>query len=222
MNFYIVVEGRSGERRVYPKWISILNPSLKEVYSIADIDKDTYLIVSGNGYPNYFRIIDNAVEDCNAYAVIDRLVVAVDAEDLSYQDKKSEILSYIGARMQPDKVKVVVQFPCLENWALGNRIVCRRKPHDARLRKYLRTYDVRIEDPEELPSLPGEDLNRCQFAFVYLKRMLHDRYPGLIYTKSNPVVIEHEKYFAQIRKRLEDTNHIRSFSDFLETFTPVG
>jgi hypothetical protein len=219
MNYYVVVEGRSGEKRVYPKWISLLNPSLKEVHSVNEIGNDNYLIISGNGYPSYMKIIDNAIEDCSSYAAIDFLVVAVDAEDFTYQAKKTEILAYIGDRLPPQKVKVIVQFPCLENWALGNRVVCKRNPQDARLRKYLRAYDVRVYDPEGLPPFPDEDLNRCQFAFVYLKRILNDRHPSLTYTKSNPVVIEHEKYFEQMRKRLEETGHIVSFRDFLETFS---
>jgi len=218
MNYYIVVEGKSGESKVYPKWIHELNPELTQVYSPAEILHNNFLLVSGNGYPQYFRIVDGAVEDCNAYPSIDFLVIAVDAEDMSREEKIEEIQNHLGTRIEPHRVKIIVQHPCLETWALGNRIVCRRNPQDKELRSYLRFYDVRERDPEELPSLEEKNLNRCQFAFVYLKRMLFDRYPKLTYTKSNPVVIEHERYFAQIKRRLNETDHICSFEVFVDTF----
>ena len=221
MNYYIVVEGKSGEKRVYPKWIGRLNPTLRQVHSVAEISTETYFIVSGNGYPGYLKIIDNAIEDFNAATSIDLLVIAVDAEDQSCEAKKAEILSFVGERIPTEKLRVIVQFPCLENWALGNRVVCRKNPENPQLRKYLRLFDVRVLDPEVLPPLPEEDLNRCQFAFVYLKRMLNDRHPKLTYTKSNPVVIEHEKFFAQMKLRLEQTAHIQSFDAFFKAFAPA-
>lgn|SRR4030042_3120742 len=218
MNYYIVVEGKSGERKVYPKWIHILNPDLMQVYSLTDISSNNYYLISGNGYPQYLRIIDRAVEDCLANQAIDRLVIAVDAEEFSYQEKEREVIACLAERLDPQRVCVIVQYPCFETWALGNRIAFRRKPVDSTLRRYLRFYDVRTNDPELLPPLQEESLNRCQFAFVYLKRMLNDRYANLTYTKSNPQVIEHPKYFEQMRRRLHETKHIRSFGVFLDAF----
>ena len=221
MNYYIVVEGKSGERKVYPKWIQILNPDLTQVYSLADISSNNYYLISGNGYPQYLNIVDRAVEDCAANKAIDRLVTAVDAEDFSYQEKEQQVIARIAERLDPQRVCIVVQYPCLESWALGNRIVFRRNPTDCTLRRYLRFYDVRTNDPELLPALQEESLNRCQFAFVYLKRILSDRYADLTYTKNNPQVIQHPKYFDHIRRRFHETKHIRSFGRFLDTFRKV-
>jgi hypothetical protein len=218
MNLYILVEGRSGERIVYPKWLSIVRPELSQVYSIADLQQNNYYLISGNGYPQYFRRIDSAIEDCNASPNVDALVIAVDAEDETYDGIRTTIIDYVGNRISPDKLKLIIQYPCLETWALGNRIVCRRNPQDAQLRTYIRLFDVRAQDPELLPPLPAEELNRCQFAFVYLKRMLNDRFPRLTYTKSNPTVITHEKYFEHIWRRRRETGHIHAFGAFIETF----
>lgn len=218
MNYYIVVEGKSGERKVYPKWIHILNPDLIQVYSLADISSNNYYLISGNGYPQYLKIVDSAVEDCAANQAIDRLVIAVDAEDFSYQEKEHEVVACVAGRLDPQRVCIIVQYPCLESWALGNRIVFRRNPVDSALRRYLQIYDVRTNDPELLPALQEESMNRCQFAFMYLKRVLSDRYAKLTYTKSNPQVIEHPKYFEHMRKRLQETKHIRSFGVFLDAF----
>jgi hypothetical protein len=218
MNYYIVVEGKSGERKVYPKWIHILNPDLTQVHSLADISSNSYYLISGNGYPQYLKIVNRAVEDCISNQAIDRLVIAVDAEDSSYEQKRDEVVACIANRLNPQRLCIIVQYPCFETWALGNRIVFRRKPEDPHLRRYIQIFNVRDNDPELLPDLPEESLNRSQFAFIYLKRILSDRYPKLTYTKNNPQIIEHPKYFDQIRKRLRETNHIRSFDNFLDAF----
>ncbi len=218
MNLYIVVEGRCGERKVYPEWIRFTNAHLTQIYSIGEFTENNYLLISGNGYPNYLSRIDSAIEDMKSKPTIDYLIIAVDSEDLTYEEKMKELTDHITGKIEYEKVKFIIQHPCLEVWALGNRIVCRRNPDDKDLRRYLRYFDVRIMDPELLPPLPEEELNRSQFAFIYLKKMLHDRHPTLAYTKSNPRVICDERYFSRIRMRLEEDNHIKSFSDFLKAF----
>lgn len=55
MNIYIIVEGSSGEKKVYPSWISFINSELKEVISIDEINENNYILFSGNGYPQYFE-----------------------------------------------------------------------------------------------------------------------------------------------------------------------
>lgn len=219
MNLYIIVEGRSGERRLYPEWIRHINDNLRQIFKLDEFTENCYYLISGNGYPNYKNVIDLGIEDLHNHPEIDYLVIAVDSEDKTSEEMKLELIEYINERINADKVRIIIQHPCLEAWALGNKIVCRRNPKDRDLRRYLRIFDVREKDPELIPPLESENLNRCQFAFVYLKRMLYDRYPNLIYTKANPRVIAHIKYFRQIKKRYEEDHHILSFSDFLRVFT---
>lgn len=219
MIYYIVVEGRCGERIVYPKWISYINKSLTQVFDLNNIADNCFYLVSGNGYPNYFKIIENAINDMNTLKIFDYLVVAVDSEDQTYEEKFNEITTFVGNRLVKGELKTIIQHPCLETWALGNKVVYRRKPQDLTLRTYLHLYNVREDDPELLPDYPAKDLNRCQFAFSYLKRILYDRHPNLTYTKSNPQVIVHEKYFSQLVLRLSQTNHIKSIKAFIDTFS---
>jgi hypothetical protein len=219
MNYYIVVEGKCGERIVYPKWVYQIAKSLTRVVYVNEIVNDNYFLISGNGYPQYYRIIDSAIDDMIAYPIIDKLVIAVDAENLSYDEKLNEIKEHIHTKIAAERVSIIIQYPSLEAWALGNTVVCRKNPEDALLKKYLRIYDVRELDPEELPGLEEEHLNRCQFAYKYLRRMLYDRYPRMTYSKANPTVIAHEKYFSRIKNRFLETGHIKSFSKFIETFS---
>jgi hypothetical protein len=221
MRYYIVVEGRCGESIVYPKWISYVNEQLVQKFCIDDIVDNSYYLISGNGFPRYYQVIDNAIEDINASGKFDCLVIAVDSEEFSYSEKYEDILTHVGARLVSAELKIIIQHPCMETWALGNRVVYRRNPEDEMLRKFLKFYNVRVLDPELLPDYPEKDLNRAQFAFLYLKHILVDRYPHLTYTKSNPNVLLHIKYFEQLKKRLIETKHINSFKVFLQTFSDV-
>jgi hypothetical protein len=218
MRFYIVVEGAGGEPKIYPKWINYINSEFKQVYNISDTADNTFFLTSGFGYPNYLKIIDNAIEDINQGGNFDCLVIGVDSEDMPYKEKHNEISQYIGNRLYKARLKIIIQNPCLETWALGNRIACRKNTTDTTLLEYLKIFNVRSNDPELLPDFPEREMNRAQFAFTYLKCMLHDWYPHAVYTKSNPKALLDENYFLQIKKRLIETKHIQSFQSFLDAF----
>ena len=68
------------------------------------------------------------------------------------------------------------------------------------------------------PPLVDEELNRAQFAFKYLKKMLKDRYSHLHYSKSNPATIADNKYFQRLIQRNNESGHIKSFEKFIKEF----
>jgi hypothetical protein len=216
MRYYIVVEGAAGEVKIYPKWIQTLNNSLVQIYDLRDERTNAYYLVSGNGYPNYLKIIESAIVDMNAISTFDCLVVAADSEDNTYENKFDEIDKIIKGKLVSADYKIIVQHFCLEAWALGNRIACRKNSQDKTLLEYRKIYDVRATDPELLPNY--KDMNRAQFAFRYLRCMLQDWYPGAVYTKSRPDAILDPSYFLQIKKRHNETGHIKSFAAFLDVF----
>ena len=217
MNIYIVVEG-TGEKILYPKWIKYINPSLRLVDSIEDVKKNNFIIFSGRGYPNYKETIKNGAQDVNDNKLFDLLVVSVDSEDMSYDEKYNEIKEFIeGLNLNID-YKIIIQNFCLETWALGNRIIVPRNPNSELIREYLNFYDVLTNDPENLPYYPKEKLNRAQFAFKYLKTILNDRYRNLSYMKNNPRILTDRKFFNRIKSRYSDTNQIISFKSFLDAF----
>lgn len=87
------------------------------------------------------------------------------------------------------------------------------------MKEYKKVLNVLVEDPELLPALPQKHLNRSQFAYEYLRAMLHDREKNLTYIKNkNVTVLQHPSYFRELKKRLETTKHITSFSTFIEAF----
>jgi hypothetical protein len=146
------------------------------------------------------------------------LVIAVDSEEQSRQEKLQEIQDHVDALRCPIQYIVIVQHFCLETWAIGNRRIFPRHIHDPKVLEYKKLYDVSKKDPELLPLLEAEALNRAQFCYKYLRLILRQKYKRLSYTKSNPGPLLNDKYFHQVKLRYEETGHINSFDSFLTAF----
>ncbi len=215
MNLYVIVEGEQTERKVYRRWIQYLNPYLRYVDNVANIINNNYVIYAGCGYPSYFDVIGAGIEDVNEHGKIDKLVIAVDSEDMSYEEKYHEIESFLSGRACAAQIHIVVQHFCLETWALGNRVIVKKNPRSEKLREYLRFFDVVKHDPELLPAYKPEKLNRAQFSVKYLKAIVNERNAKLTYSKNDPKVLLNQKFFKRIRNRFETTGHIASFDSFL-------
>ncbi len=218
MNFYVVVEGEIGERFVYEKWIPFANSEITYVDTIFNIVNNNFAIIVGGGFPNYFDVIESAIEDVNSVGNIDRLVIAVDSEEMSFEEKSNEISSFLRDKSCSATISIIIQHFCLETWALGNKRVGPRNPKSLRLRTYKNFFDVLENNPELLPPYPPNNLNRAQFAEKYLRTMLNDRNRNLTYSKRNPKVLLKQSYFSEVKKRLETTGHIASFRTFLNAF----
>ncbi|WP_319405333.1 hypothetical protein [uncultured Desulfosarcina sp.] len=218
MNLYIVVEGEVGEKYLYQNWVPLVNPKLKFVSHLSAIVKNNFSIISGGGYPSYFDVIEAAIEDVNSYSLIDRLVISVDSEELSFLDKLMEMNKFISQFKCKADIKLIIQHFCLEAWALGNRMIIRPNPQSLKLIEFKKFFNVRSSDPEELPPYKIEELNRSQFAEVYLRSALNDKFRNLSYSKSNPKVLLNPKYFQRVKERYSDTEHLKSFETFLTAF----
>ena len=218
MNIHIAVEGVIGEVKVYKAWVTLVNPRLSYASHISEVVNDNFSIVAGGGFPQYYDTIDAAIDDVNNHGNIQRLVISVDSEEFSYQDKYNEIEDHISGSSCLAEIWIVVQHFCLETWALGNQIILTRHPHSDRLRQYINFFNVSIEDPELLPGYSQEQLNRAQFAAKYLKCALNEKFSKLTYSKSNPIALLHPNYFNRVKQRLDSTGHIKSFAHFLRAF----
>ena len=218
MNIYLVVEGLVGEKQVYAHWVPLVNPSLRVVNFIDEIVNDHLIIYAGMGYPSYLEMIRNGIDDVKRNAHIDRLVIAVDSEDMSCEDKYQEIDAYVKLCGAPLNYRIIVQHFCLETWALGNQALVTRRPSDPALQEYRKEFDVLGRDPQLLPSYPKENLNRSQFAARYLKKLLNEKHRNITYSKSNPRALLHDKFYYSVKTRFEKTGHIDSFDNFLTAF----
>lgn len=217
MNIYVVTEGKT-EKIVYPHWISSLNPSLTQVNRIDQVSQNNFFIISAQGYPQIFEIIDAAIEDVNQYLIFQRLVISLDSDELSFHEKMEEISNYVKDKSCNAQIFIIIQHFCFETWALGNRLLIRRNPQSARLREYLKIHNVRQEDPENLPAHQNEGLTRSQFAERYLRAAFNDRYTNLTYSKGSPEVLVENGYFFQVKKRFLETEHLSSLDGFIKAF----
>ena len=217
MNVYLIVEG-NGEKKVYAHWVPLVNPSLSIVSSLDEVQHNNLVIYSGGGYPHYLEVIEAGVEDVATNKQLDRLVIAIDSEEMSYEQKRLEIDEFVKAFGRNIDYKIIVQHFCLETWALGNTVIASRNPKDIQLRQYRNYFDVLKKDPELLPGYPEDNLNRSQFAARYLTKLLNEKYRNLTYHKGNPKPLLNQKYFNRVKMRRSSTDHIESFNDFLAAF----
>jgi len=220
VNYYIVVEG-SVEKEVYINWIPLMNPSLRHIDSLGEVTEDTFIIFNGGGYPSILGMIDDAIADLTISEKDYTLVIVIDSEEMTRQEKFDEIDIYIKNKAVGLKIdyKIVVQHFCFETWALGNRKIVTSKPSNPDLVEYLKHFHVRKNDPELLTSISAKHGNRAQFSERYLRKLLQQKYRQT-YTKRNPAGVTHPSYFTELKKRLQDTGHIDSFNELLATFTP--
>ena len=196
----------------------MINGNLTYVEDISDVIDNNFYIVSGNGYPRYKKLIKNGILDVNSWGVFDRLIISVDAEELSYEEKYNEIETYISQFICTASIYIVVQYYCLETWGLGNRIFPRRNTIDEDLRKYYQFFNVVTQDPELLPSINPDNYTRAQFSLKYLHKIINGRNQRLTFSKSNPTVLTHNGYFEQLVSRLNETQHIQSLQCFIDAF----
>lgn len=217
MKLYVVVEGE-GEAKVYPKWIEVVNPALVRADRVDAIAENGYYLISGQGYPQYMDMIRDAILDIARYPQYDRLVVGVDSEENSLAEKFQEIDEYIKGLRCPVPHRIVVQHFCLETWALGNRRVFHRNPGNPELRKCIEHFDVSAADPQLLTAPADEELTRAKYAFKYLRLLLRERNPRLVYSKRNPMEIAEPHFLKRIVERFEQGRDIQSFAAFPAAF----
>jgi hypothetical protein len=218
MKAYLVVEGKMSENILYPKWIKYINDELKVVSKIEDVVENSIMIVTADGYPHYFEIIENGVKDIVQFDIFDKLIVAVDSEDFSYEEKFNEINDFLLGLKVPIEYNIIIQHFCIETWALGNKKIYQRNPQNLKLRSYQKLFNVARDNPELLPAFEKENFNRAQFASKYLNLLLQEKYNRLSYKKGAPNVVGEKYYFEQLIKRY-DKGHIQSFGKFIENFS---
>ncbi|MDX5933823.1 hypothetical protein [Acidithiobacillus thiooxidans] len=229
MNIYLVVEGEKTETLVYNKWIGYTNNSLRVVRSISDVSVNNVYMIVGNGWPCYLDRIKAAVEDvctktdAHGLQLFSRLVVAVDTETVTVEEKTAEITKTVtealnGSHMAFD-LHVVAQHFCIEAWFLGNKNLVLHTQL-ALSKEDIKNYNVSKLDPELLCVPSNSSVgSKAQYAEKYLARLIKDKFPKSSYSKNDPGPILHEKYYKSIVSRFNNAGHIQSFGSFIKAFT---
>ncbi len=219
MNVYFLVEGKRTERKVYPRWLSLLIPNLEFVNFFQDVVSNNYKIFSGDGFPHLLhKHLKASVEDVNKDGNYDYFVICLDSDDCSVDERINEVNGFLienNIELNDNiEFRIIVQNKCIESWLLGNSNIFKNNPGDPELVKVINFYDVSKNDPEIMEKPDTFGGSTSDFHYNYLKKMLSERH--ISYTKKNPRDVVEKHYLDELIKRSKETNHIKSFTNFLE------
>lgn len=223
MNIYFLVEGRRTEKKVYPKWLSLLIPKITEVKHPTQVVDKNYYIFNGNGFPSLLdNHLHNAIVDVNNIKLFNYFVICLDSDEDSVEQRRQQVLDFItqnNIKIINCELIIIVQNKCIESWFLGYQKMYSRQPHSELLREYNDFYNVSINDPEEMGKI--DRFETCaQFHESYLSEMLVEK--NVRYTKKNPNIVTEEYYLKGLIERNTNTNHISTFKDFIDFCTKVN
>jgi len=212
VNIYFLVEGKT-ERRVYPKWISHFAPILSRINCPSDVVENNYFLISGGGFPS---ILDNhfndSVSDINSIGNYDFLVLIIDTDNVSGEQKMEEVHEFINTNnilLINCELVIIPQVVCMETWFLGNRRIYARNSSSIDISFYSEHYDVSNNDPE-LMSIPSNYSGTIgEFHYNYLKAMLREK--NIRYNKTSTKDVGESYYINELEARLKhDTNSLNS------------
>jgi hypothetical protein len=221
MNVYFLVEGARTEVQVYPAWLKHLTPDLKPVARLADytlVTENNYCLISGGGYPRILtNLLPQAVADVNASKRFHYLVICIDADEVSADERRLEVQEHLSRNpiFQPTEPVTLIQNRCIETWLLGNRRVFPRNPQHEKLRGYIEHYNVSRNDPELMEKPTAYPRSIGSFHTSYLEAIFQER--TITYSKNDARHVQERSYLDRLRERIVETpNHLGTFQAFIE------
>lgn len=227
MNIYFLVEGKT-EKKLYPKWLDHLAPQLTKVDSAYKATENNYYLISGFGYPSILgQHLSNSIADINEYKNYHKLVLVIDADDMSVDEKLDEVYKHIAdsdvVLNEGCTLEVIAQKYCLETWFLGNKKAVSRNPAStSNFYKHAQFYDVLENDPELMSKPQDWTESTSGYHYTFLKKMLAEK--NINYSKSQPYEVAKPYYIDELKKRTTETNHLNSLKrlfDFCESINNV-
>ena len=222
MNLYFLVEG-DAETTIYPIWIDYFlesKMSLCEIYT--DVVANHYVMVNGRGrkiWNSDSSPIKAAIDEINNNPVFDYLVIVVDADFKTIEERKSDIQTRINEATNtlPNncKLKLIIQNRCFETWFCGHidHFLTAKASSNKNIKSYVDAYDVALLDPELMPSLNHLPIGRYHFAFLHHMLLLK-------YSKSSANRILDIPYLERLikRRKVETPTHLDTFDEVLMLF----
>lgn len=232
MNLYFLVEGTT-ESEFYPKFVDYyFETKLNRVAEYALAVSNNYYLIGCDGYPYIFTgsqkpnyevtALKSAILEINDNPLYDYLVICLDADETTIQEKTVEFESYIekykneGIVLNENcKFQLVVQNRCIETWFLGNQKMYSPNPNNEPLISYARYFNVKANDPEQMGNF-NEVFTHQDFHLQYLRAMLREK--RKTYRKETLVnTIADKLYLQQLEKRAKlKESHLQTFANFLK------
>lgn len=224
MNLYVLVEGKT-EGKVYPKWISHFLPTFNRVDSPEDVINEDYILISCGGYPGILdNFLKNSVSDVNSSDKFNYLLLIIDTDDLSSEEKTQEVYDYItenNITLANCELVVIPQAVCMETWFLGNRKIYSRNPQNAKCSRFSNHFDISKEDPEIMLKDSNYNGTNANFHFEYLKTMLREK--NIRYSKSHPKEVGETHYIEELKSRVKnDKNSLSSMRTLFDFFSNIN
>jgi hypothetical protein len=220
-NLYFIVEGKSTERKVYPKLLEFFSPNYKKVDTLDDINKNNYYLFSSQGYPSIYDDTKYAIKDINNYNKNNKnnkiiyLILCIDAEEMSKDDKIREINANLSdINLYKCDLKIIIQNKCIESWFLGNKKIFKRNPQDDELKKFINFYNVYSNDPENMDKIDDFKSSIASFHKLYLKKLLKER--NQRYSEKIPYYVIENQYINCLKERINKDHHLKSLKYFIE------
>ncbi|MGH9931184.1 MAG: hypothetical protein ACREA9_18400 [Pyrinomonadaceae bacterium] len=205
MRVYFLVEGRRTESKVYAAWLSHLVPELSRIAFVDDPHPLSYFLISAEGYPSIIsEMLPASIRDINLSGTYNYLVVSLDADEESVEDRVNEINQFLednNLSLLEAALVVIIQNRCIESWFLGNRRIVTRNPLSASLRLYQEFYDIVSEDPELMGKYQGFGTH-AQFHLQYLREIFRER--SITYSKRRPGHVLDKSYLDRLIERVAD------------------
>jgi hypothetical protein len=219
MNLYFLVEGHT-ELKLYPQWIQFLLPEFTQVNSFDQVQYKNYYIFGGAGIPSIINDhLPAAIEDVNSMYNYNHLVMCLDAEESSVQERLDEVNCFLQDNkvlLRNATLNIIVQNRCIETWLLGNRKLIPIGNIGGKLAEYREFFDVFKDDPE-LMGKHSEFNTHAQFHKSYLKSIYDARGLSKVYSGICPRDSGEQHYFDQIKNRIQkEPQHLQTFQTLLQ------
>lgn len=219
MNIYFLVEGKQTEKKVYPRWLAYLIPNLEKVQWHHQVINNNYCLFSGEGFPSILNNhLKNSIEDVNESGNFDYLVICLDSDDDTVEERKQKVIDFINEEdiklNSTTELIIIVQNKCFETWFLGNSKIFKSNPSSKYLLECIKHYNVRDNDPELMSKPKQIDSTTSIYHSSYLRELLNER--NIQYSKKNPQGVMDEPFLKELIKRNVKTSHIKSFKEFVD------
>ncbi len=219
MNLYFLTEDSKSFRKVLPAWLRYVLPTISEIKSIHDFQRNgnQYMTQDGGGYPRIRDRVDETIRTfVENHVPLDCFIVCWDRDAKSDADIQADIDAFqttFERYRVPFHYKLIVMKQCFETWLLGNRSAY---PLGEVLKSFVpftQFYNVALNDPEKM--LCPEYYNSVStYHGRYLQEMLRSSIHKN-YSKGKPGVVMGESYWKELCLRVDQTEDLRSFAEFL-------
>lgn len=218
VNYYFLLEDEKSFIKVLPSWLEYCGFRSTRVADITEIEKNNYVMQSGQGVTQLITkvLFDTINTILSSEKQIDKLVIIVDAENKTIDERRQEIWDKIHGEYDVGdfnfEIKIIVCNRCFETWLLGAQGYYPNEIEESSFfNSYYLFYNIEKNDPEQMlkPSFFSKSI--AQYHFQYLHEMF--RYNKIGYQKKKPRLVATEEFFGKLIKRIKTTSHINSFAE---------